>query len=334
MINQEAVRFNLAIQNSNIKSLIRFASSHDELFDPKVFVNAVSNLRKFPFISIAEMASALEFAGASLRPQQAHMSEIISDGRPILAYIKRRPSQRFSTDLLEIVNFELDYVFVRDCNSELIKLQINVFKSVYCGIIFIYDSRDNRQHLIKNKHISNVAVFHEFLTTSECQELRYIGDKIGFYEILCNDFVQTDTLCCKRDSLGQAVDLQIKDGDCVKYILDKAASTLGVSIENLEGIHIRRLLPSDCIPPRYDNGVNLQRHSALHFSFGAAPSALSFRRISTFQEFSLAEGNAVTISTSDERGRTNWCSAWTGHPHLGVCYVGSCWSRIPTLDAR
>ncbi|QXT34384.1 hypothetical protein KV697_11155 [Sphingomonas sanguinis] len=329
MIGHASLLFNLAVQNSNVRAAARFASLISSSFCAESFIGALSKIERFPFVTIGEMVVALNTAGAGIAASKATPTELYEIAEPALVYVRRRRDQPHSTDLMEFKDHNVNFVEVIDFNHDNFTISKIFFEEIYEGIVLHKTEDKISGHSDDLRQVPQPFSTHPFLSKAECFRLRQFCNGQKFYDIPKNKFLQHCIFNPVQKSFGLSADIDGSTPGIVQDVIKAAANILNVKPLEIEGIHVRKMLVSDVVPARFDNGVNLQRVRSLHFSFGDAGSVFNFKDTCYGRSIPLLGGQAIIIRSGDDSGRTDWRSSWAGEAAQGVCYLGSCWQRLP-----
>lgn len=330
LIEQDALRFNLAVHNANVKTILRFAAAGSASFKSDLFVAKTASLELFPFMSVRELLSAANGAIANIVVKRAELLEVVNQKRPALLVVGRHQSVPFSTELLELFSVKGNVATLLNQDCGVICLELAELQKLYAGFVYFHDDETYDPSRSQPSPTTNIRKESIGGFGANCRKLHQCCEEIGYYSIpSC-----TPSLAAIGNpsgqlniSYGSALDLSLDQGGAVADLIGLAADFFSSSVDVVEGVHVRRICYGEVIPPRFDNGVNLQRTKAFHILFGADEAALEVTETCSGRELELRVGDAIIIGSADHVCRTDWRSGWSAASVQGDCYIASCWQR-------
>jgi hypothetical protein len=329
LLPQEALRFNLAIHNANVRILARFACATSGSFNDDRFIADLSRIDLFPFLTVREILQAVRAAGGKIEAKRVEITELRSLKKPALVYLNRDNDLPYSSYLLQLERADNDRVLLVDHQSKFFTLTPTEFAEAYVGIAYLHDKESIVGRQDDGAPAYDIVKLSGFMSISECRQLRDHCSSAGNYVLPSSKIapsVRRGNAVQDPQSFGTALDLQEDHQGLVAHLIARSADVCGTVIDKMEGLNCKRLNAEDRIPPRFDNGVNLQRLKAVHCAFGES-TVLEVTETQTGRRIDLHTGDAILVTCADHLARTRWRSEWSAIPRGGVAYLSSCWQR-------
>lgn len=330
VVEQCVVKYNLAVMNNNVRTLLRYISRHCAAFDQRLFVEHLSLISSFPYVSVRDVLEASSKSGAEVVAKMVSVAELQSLTLPIVAVMGSEDGSSLPQDSVQVVAVNENEVSLADDLEFSYNLSLSEFSALFTGIVIyikpgiggrvsrIVGSEGIFRHLV---NAVNLLALERLVLAFERQGFKRLHPTVSTSSTGGDDMRQPKGL-----GFRSFLDCQDVSRECASIIGLVCNAVADSAI--IEGIACLKLPVEDRFITGFDNGVNLYRKEAFHFPYNTNGEEILVTRFFPKEEFHLSSGDALSITCGDDQGRISWNAEWKLRPpSTGVTYLFSLWHR-------
>ncbi len=330
--------YNATLLEPTVRAAIHHFVRHGVHFDSAEFIWQLSQLPRFPAISVGELLSAARIAGVMLTGAHATLDELHEVPTPFLTFLKTAPQPNARLELVQVESIRRRHVALSGGRFGDITMPLDMLMQRWSGIVLMTDSHAEHLHNQELRdYRSSVDVLQGILTPEECRELLSYCEEVGFRRskvLQRRDDQVSDVIQARVRSSSSAM-LTDRSHPLLSRIYSLCADFERVSERDIEAIQCVRYKQGQRFRPHFDGGLELPRRTTyllyLNDNFDGGDTYFPLLDLAV----APMAGACLRFPSCDREGRILWPSEHGGLPvKTGVKYALNIWVRTPSIPPR